>query len=218
LGKTLDFIECTDFFDQSVSFFAGNFDVEVLEIGTVLEFVVQQSEHVREGEDSFDFVEDWSETSLLIGVGSGDGVFDEIVDPGEDAINRETSVVEILDEFLDGGFGSDGVDEFRPFGALEVDDNSDESTVSLEMVSDNSLDVFNRDEGEEIKQIVEQAPARFLDSFWWCPPLQKAIDGLEDALDVDTHLGETGNVSLHFIQREDIVDQFMGVFRFDSVE
>jgi hypothetical protein len=71
LGKSFDFIECSEFFDKSVSFFAGNFDIECLEIRTVLEFVVHQSEQLGEGEDCFDFIEDWSETSLLIGVGSG---------------------------------------------------------------------------------------------------------------------------------------------------
>jgi hypothetical protein len=121
LSKTLDFIDGADLFDQSVSFFAGNLGVESLEIGTVLEFVVQQSEQIVDWEDCFDFVEERSETSFLIGFGSGGGTSDEIVDPGDNVVNGETSVVQILDELLDFGFGTDSVDEFCPFRSLEVD-------------------------------------------------------------------------------------------------
>jgi hypothetical protein len=143
-----------------VSVFAGNLGVECLKIGTVLEFVVQQSEQIGEGEDCFHFIEEGSETSFLIGIGSGSGTFDEIVDPGENVVNWKTSVVEILDEVLDGGFFTDGVDEFCPFRALEIENNSGEGTVSFKMVIDNSLDVIKREEVNEILQIVDQTSGR----------------------------------------------------------
>jgi hypothetical protein len=162
LGKTLDFIDGADFFDQSVSFFTGNLGVESLEIGTVLEFVVQQSDQIVDWEDCFDFVEERSETSFLIGVGSGSGTSDEIVDPGDNVVNGETSVVQILDELLDFGFGTDGVDEFCPFRSLEVEHNSSESAISLEMFVGDSFDVVKRKEVNEVLQIVSQSPGRFL--------------------------------------------------------
>jgi hypothetical protein len=145
-----------------------------LEIRTVLEFVVHQSEQLGEGEDCFDFIEDWSETSLLIGVGSGDGVFDEIVDPGEYVVNRETSVVQILDELLDFGFGTDGVDEFCPFRSLEIENNSSESAVSLEMFVGDSFDVVKRKEVDKVLQIVSQSSTRFAQ--FGCTPAQEIVN------------------------------------------
>jgi hypothetical protein len=152
----LDFIDGADLFDQSVSFFTGNLGVECLEIGTVLEFVVQQSDQIIDWEDCFDFVEERSETSFLIGFGSGSGTSDEIVDPGDNVVNGETSVVQILDELLDFGFGTDCLDEFCPFRSLEVENNSSESAVSLEMFVGDSFDVVKRKEVDEVLQIVIQ--------------------------------------------------------------
>jgi hypothetical protein len=136
-----------------------------------LEFVVQQSEQIGEGEDCFDFIEERSKTSFLIGIGSGSGTCDEIVDPGENVVNGETSVVQILDELLDFGFGTDGVDEFCPFRSLEVENNSSESAVSLEMFVGDSFDVVERKEVDEVLQIVSQSSTRFAQ--FGCTPAQE---------------------------------------------